>query len=219
MNVNVRKCCITGALWRSGNALSPANRTLSASRLRKQIVTINSRSSPIPSIGPSDTYRVLGVDLNTPLTFTKHWHELKHTTTSLINALSTSLLHSPAEYDSSAVSSSANTSPSSSASSAIPSSTPSTAKSAAHSTPPSPRYATSRAQPSTAPLPTSATAFPPSKPTPHNSQSATYTKSLTPPATEGTWQEHTFTPFPPLTHTGPQSPSCHATPPHPHSDA
>jgi hypothetical protein len=32
------------------------------------------------------------VELNTTLSFTKHWRELKHTTASLINALSTSLL-------------------------------------------------------------------------------------------------------------------------------
>jgi hypothetical protein len=56
MTVNVRMCCITGALSRSGNALSPANCTLLASRLQKQFITIHSRSSPIPSIGPSDTY-------------------------------------------------------------------------------------------------------------------------------------------------------------------
>jgi hypothetical protein len=70
MTVNVQKCCITGALWHSGNALSPANQTLLASRLQKQFITIHSRSSPFPSIGPSDTYRVLGVELNTSLTFT-----------------------------------------------------------------------------------------------------------------------------------------------------
>jgi hypothetical protein len=65
MTVNVRKCCITGALWHSCNALSLANRTLLASRLQTHFITINSRPSPIPSIGPSDTYRVLGVELNT----------------------------------------------------------------------------------------------------------------------------------------------------------
>jgi hypothetical protein len=31
MTVNIRKCCITGALWRSGNALSLVNITLLAS--------------------------------------------------------------------------------------------------------------------------------------------------------------------------------------------
>jgi hypothetical protein len=71
MIVNVRKCCITGALWRSNNALSLANHTLLESRLQSQFITINSRPSPIPSIGPTDTYRVLGVDLITSLTFTK----------------------------------------------------------------------------------------------------------------------------------------------------
>jgi hypothetical protein len=68
MTVNVCKCCVSGALWRSGNAFSLANRTLLASRLQKQFITRNSR----PSIGPSDTYRVLGVELNTSITFTKH---------------------------------------------------------------------------------------------------------------------------------------------------
>jgi hypothetical protein len=92
MIVNVIKCFITGALWRSCSALSLANRTLLVSRLQNHFVTINPHTSPIPSIGPSDTYRVLGVELNTSLTFTKHWHELTSTTTSLINALSTSLL-------------------------------------------------------------------------------------------------------------------------------
>jgi hypothetical protein len=76
MTVNVRKCCITGALSRSGNALSPTNCTLLATRLQKLFITINSRSSPIPSIGPADTCRILGVELNTSLTFTKHWHEV-----------------------------------------------------------------------------------------------------------------------------------------------
>jgi hypothetical protein len=60
MIVNVRKCCITGALWRSGNALSLANRKLLASRMQKDSVNINSHTSLIPSIGPSDIYRVLG---------------------------------------------------------------------------------------------------------------------------------------------------------------
>jgi hypothetical protein len=61
MTVNIRKCCITGALWRSDNALFLANITLLASRLQTQFITINSNHAPIPSIGPSDTYRVLGV--------------------------------------------------------------------------------------------------------------------------------------------------------------
>jgi hypothetical protein len=92
MIVNILKCRITGALWRSCNALSLANRTLLACRLQSQFITINSRPSLIPSIGPADTYRVLGIELNTSLTFSKHWRELKRTTTSLITALSTSLL-------------------------------------------------------------------------------------------------------------------------------
>jgi hypothetical protein len=49
-------------------------------------------NSPIPSIDPSKSYRVLGVELNTTLTFNKQWRELKRTTTSLINSLSISLL-------------------------------------------------------------------------------------------------------------------------------
>jgi hypothetical protein len=61
MTVNIRKFCITGALWRSGNALSLANITLLASRLQTQFITIKSSRAPIPSIGRSDTYRVLGV--------------------------------------------------------------------------------------------------------------------------------------------------------------
>jgi hypothetical protein len=87
MTINIRKCCITGALWRSSNALSLANITLLASPLQTQFIIINSTRAPIPSIGPSDTYRVLGVELNTSLTFTKHWHELRRTTASLITAL------------------------------------------------------------------------------------------------------------------------------------
>jgi hypothetical protein len=65
------KCCITGALWRSGNALFLANITMLASRLQSQFITINLAPAPILSIGPSVTYRVRGVKLNTPLTFTK----------------------------------------------------------------------------------------------------------------------------------------------------
>jgi hypothetical protein len=75
MTVNIRKCCITSALWRSRNAPSLANITLHASRLQLQFITINSTPAPMPSIGPSDKYCVLGVELNTSLTFTKHWHE------------------------------------------------------------------------------------------------------------------------------------------------
>jgi hypothetical protein len=41
MAVNIRKCCITGALWRSCNALSLANITLLASGLQSQFITIN----------------------------------------------------------------------------------------------------------------------------------------------------------------------------------
>jgi hypothetical protein len=55
MTVNIRKCCITGALWRTGNALSLANIALLASRLQAQFITINANHAPIPSIGPSDT--------------------------------------------------------------------------------------------------------------------------------------------------------------------
>jgi hypothetical protein len=169
MIVNVQKCCITGALWRSGKALSIANRKLLASRLQNHFVAINSHTSPISSIGPSDTYRVLGAELSTSLTFTKHWHELRSTTTSLINALSTSLLtqscrirvirglligqHSTLQLGL------FNDSHLDVLDGHIPT------------------YATSRAQPSTAPRPTSATASPPSKPTPHNSQLVTYTTS------------------------------------------
>jgi hypothetical protein len=39
--------------------------------MQNRFVTINSHNSAIPSIGPSDTYRVLGVELDTSLTFTK----------------------------------------------------------------------------------------------------------------------------------------------------
>jgi hypothetical protein len=41
MTVNIQKCCITGALSRSGDALSLANCTLLASRLQTQFITIN----------------------------------------------------------------------------------------------------------------------------------------------------------------------------------
>jgi hypothetical protein len=92
MIVNVRKCCITGAQWSKGNTRPLANRTLLASRLQNHFVTVNTYNSPIPSIDPSEPYRVLGVELNTSLNFTKPWRELKHTTTSLINALFASLL-------------------------------------------------------------------------------------------------------------------------------
>jgi hypothetical protein len=56
MTVDVRKCYIAGALWSKGNALSLANRTLLASRLQNHFVTINTHNSPIPSIGPSESY-------------------------------------------------------------------------------------------------------------------------------------------------------------------
>jgi hypothetical protein len=177
MIVNIRKCCITGALWRSSNALSLANITLLASRLQTQFITINSNRAPIPSMGPLDTYRVLGVELYTSLTFSKHWHELKRTTAFLITALSASPLtqsrrlrairglligkhftlqlglFSDSKLDTLE------------------------GQICRASAPPSPRYVTSPAPPSTTLPTTSATAFPPSKPTPHNSQSATSTKS------------------------------------------
>jgi hypothetical protein len=78
MTVNDRKCCITGALWSKDNAHSLSNGTLLASRLQKHFVTINTLNSPIPSINPSESYRVLGVELNTTLTFNKHGQELAH---------------------------------------------------------------------------------------------------------------------------------------------
>jgi hypothetical protein len=72
MTLNVRRCCITGALWSKGNARSLANRTLLASRLQSYFVTINTYNSPIPSIGPSESCRVLEVELNTTINFTEH---------------------------------------------------------------------------------------------------------------------------------------------------
>jgi hypothetical protein len=72
MTVNIRKCCITRALWRTGNALTLANTTLLASRLQTQFISLNSIQAPTPSIGPKDTYRVLRVELNTSLNFNKH---------------------------------------------------------------------------------------------------------------------------------------------------
>jgi hypothetical protein len=92
MTVNVPTCCIAGALREKGNTLSLANRTLFVSRLQNHFVTINTLESPLPIIDPTYSYRVFEVEFNTTLIFTKHWQELKRTTTSLINALSTSPL-------------------------------------------------------------------------------------------------------------------------------
>jgi hypothetical protein len=92
MTVNVRKCCITGALWSKCNALSIANRTLHVSHLQNHFVTANTHNSLSPTIDPSESYRVLGVELAASLNFTKKWRELKRATTSLVNALSISLL-------------------------------------------------------------------------------------------------------------------------------
>jgi hypothetical protein len=55
-----------------GNALSLAYRTLLASRLQNHFVTINMHNFTIPYIDPSDSCRVLGVELNTTLNFTTH---------------------------------------------------------------------------------------------------------------------------------------------------
>jgi hypothetical protein len=52
MTVNIRKCRITGALWRSGNALSLANQTLLASRLQIQFITIKSNRAPSLPLAP-----------------------------------------------------------------------------------------------------------------------------------------------------------------------
>jgi hypothetical protein len=40
MTVNIRKCCITGALWRTGNAITLANIAILASRLQTQFITV-----------------------------------------------------------------------------------------------------------------------------------------------------------------------------------
>jgi hypothetical protein len=66
VTVNVNKCCITGALWSKGTALSLANRFLLASRLQNHFVNVNSYNSPIPFIDTSDSYRVFGVELSSP---------------------------------------------------------------------------------------------------------------------------------------------------------
>jgi hypothetical protein len=55
-----------------GNALSLACRTLLAFHLQNHFVAVDTYNSPIPSIDPSEFYRVLGVKLNTSLTFIKH---------------------------------------------------------------------------------------------------------------------------------------------------
>jgi hypothetical protein len=91
MIVTVRKCCITCALWSKSNALSLGNCHLLASCLQNHFVSVNTYNSPIFSIDPSEPYRVLGVEIDTSLNFTKHdRRELKHTATSLINTLSIS---------------------------------------------------------------------------------------------------------------------------------
>jgi hypothetical protein len=72
MTANVHKCWITCALRSKGNALSPSNRPLLAARLQHKHFFVRVSTSPIPTISPSETCRVLGVDLNTTLTFTKH---------------------------------------------------------------------------------------------------------------------------------------------------
>jgi hypothetical protein len=63
---------IAGALKSKGNSLSLANRTFHTSRLQTHFVTVKAYNSPIPSIDPSESYRVLGVELNTTLDFSKH---------------------------------------------------------------------------------------------------------------------------------------------------
>jgi hypothetical protein len=67
MTVNAQTWCITCAPLSKGNALSPANRSLLATRLHHQHVYVHRSNSPIPSIGPSETYPVLGVELRTNL--------------------------------------------------------------------------------------------------------------------------------------------------------
>jgi hypothetical protein len=89
MTIDVKKCYITIALWSKGNALSHANCSLLKSRLKHLHVVVHGSNSPYPL--PSDTYLFLGVELNTALSFTKHWHELKCITIALINFPSTSL--------------------------------------------------------------------------------------------------------------------------------
>jgi hypothetical protein len=84
MFANVRKCSVTYAMWNKCNACSLANPTLLASCLENHFVTVNTVKSPLPSIGPTESYRVLGVELNTTLNFTKDWQELKRTIASLI---------------------------------------------------------------------------------------------------------------------------------------
>jgi hypothetical protein len=63
------------------SAVSFCNCSLLASRVQHQHGFVHGSQPPLPSIDPSETYRVLGVELNTALSFIKHQHELKRTTT------------------------------------------------------------------------------------------------------------------------------------------
>jgi hypothetical protein len=72
MKDNVTKCCITGALLSKGNAHSRANCSILASRTQRQHALVHGSKSLIRFIDPSETHRVLEVELNTALFFTKH---------------------------------------------------------------------------------------------------------------------------------------------------
>jgi hypothetical protein len=95
MPVHAKKYCITWALWTKGSVLSLANRSLLESPLQTHHIPVQGSNSPVPTIAPSGSYKVVGVELNTTLKFTKHCRKLKRTFTALSNALSTSLLTQP----------------------------------------------------------------------------------------------------------------------------
>jgi hypothetical protein len=67
LDLNSKKCCVTGALLRIGNVVSKANWAFLEHRLSHLTVDGNKVPTPLATISPAENCKVLGGDLNTSL--------------------------------------------------------------------------------------------------------------------------------------------------------
>jgi hypothetical protein len=77
LDVNARKCSATGALSHKGNANSKDNRALLEHDLSTLSVDVHKVPTPLPTLPPTEYYKVLGVELNNTMSFTTHCRDLR----------------------------------------------------------------------------------------------------------------------------------------------
>mgnify|MGYP001950475181 CR=1 FL=1 len=89
---NPPKCAVTGALHSQGNAASKALRKRLRDSLAHLHLTVDQKQHPIPVLEPTQTYKVLGVDLCCMLNFRHHLATLRSELSAIGRVLHRTLL-------------------------------------------------------------------------------------------------------------------------------